>query len=273
MPFNKQNNADTPAKHTFLDIKMPLNVAALENYYGEILTQHQQILDLSNYEMICHLQQQFNHQENTTAFNDKEALDKNFKLLESENKEMRVVGLEPRSLKMLRDAIGDQITVALFLAFKVDGITFEPFAHISPLIPQSYADYCDQVDNALADLKEALFTTSSEDLAQDRLNHYLACLHTLPEFSQIDIAADLTDITLASLSKICPSQEVADETLAAYLSGGYKAHIEKVPSGFGIFVSEDCLIKGEVRPKGKFLKSLYQKEAQLADIEENSVWQ
>lgn len=251
---------------------MTLSREDLEQHYKLVFKQYQQILEMDAYNMVCHLQQQFNHLENSTPFENKEALEKNFMLLESENKEMRAGGLNRHDMIEFRDGIADQITVALFLAFKVDGIQFEPFQHISPLIPKTYAEYCDQVDSALADLKEAMFSKNSKDQSQDRLNHFLARLYTLPEFSKIDIMTDLTDITFSSLSKLCSTLEIAEQTLAAYHERGYKAHIEKVPSSYGIFVSDDCYIKGELIPKGKFLKSLYLIKPILKEIKEDTIW-
>ena len=88
----------------------------------------------------------------------------------------------------------------------------------------------------------------------------------------------MIDITFSSLSKICTAtdgltaEQVAEKTLAAYLERGYKAEIQKTSAGYGIFVTEDCVVKGENIPAGKFLKSLYLLEPALADVKEESVW-
>lgn len=244
----------------------------LAQHYGSIFKAHQIITTLSQYEMVCYLQKQFNHKENDIDFNQKDEFSKAFRLLTSENTEMRNEGLIPKNITKMRDAIGDQITVAFFLCFKINGLKYESFHHISPLIPSSYSEYCDQVDNALEQLKEACFEKNDASLAQDKMNNYLACLYTPPSFSAFNINDDLLDITLSSLSKVCIDEEVAKKTLAAYQERNYIAHIEKVPSGFGIFVSEDCIIKGEKIPKGKFLKSLFLIDTLLPEINENSIW-
>lgn len=251
---------------------MPLTTEQLANHYGVVYQQHKQITDMTPYEMVCYLQRQFNHNENDLKFGDKEGIAKAFKLLTSENNEMHVEGLKPKDLKMLRDAIADQITIAYFLAFKIDQLHFENFQHIKPLIPRSYTEYADQIDTVIGELQHALLEQNSPDVAQDHLTHLLACLHNLPEASVVDLDEDLLDITFASLSKVCANQEIADRTLAAYQERGYVCHIEQVPNGFGIFVTEDCTIRDEVIPKGKFLKSLELISPILAPVHENPVW-
>lgn len=244
----------------------------LKAYYGKVFDIHAHILGMSAYEMISYLQAQFNHKENDIAFDDKDALEKAFRLLVSENNETRNDGLTPKNLNLIRDGIGDQLTIAYFLGFKVDGLKDESFSHITPLVPASYTEYCAEADECVNKLSHALLETNNKELAQEAYVQLLANLYNIPEFSRFDPTYDLIDITFSSLSKICPDMETAEATLESYKNKGYVVHIDKVPSGYAIFVSEDCVVNGEAIPKGKFLKSIHKLDPMLTHIDEDTVW-
>lgn len=254
-----------------------IDTTELKAFYGDIFTAHQNILTLPFHEMIAYLQKQFNHVENATDFNDKAKLEKEFRLLTSEANETRNDGLIPKNLKMIRDGIADQLTIAYFLAFKVNGFTFENVEVNSPT-PKSYTEYCEATEKTIEELKAACFTSNDLQLANEKLNHLIAQLWNKPDFSAFSIEVDLIDVTLSSLSKVCTASEsetaeqVAERTLAAYKERGYIAHISKTEAGYGIFITEDCVVKGENYPAGKFLKSLYYVDALLPDVREESVW-
>ena len=240
-------------------------------------TANKTILDMPANEMIAYLQMQFNHVENGTEFSDKAKLKNEFKLLTDESEETRNDGLIPKNLEMIRDGIADQLTIAYFLAFKVNGFIFEPVELDLPA-PKSYTEYCEGTEATIKALKAACFEEDDIAQADALLNKLIAQLYLVPEFCAFDVDFDLIDITFSSLSKICTATEdltaeqVAEQTLNKYQERGYKAEIQKTSAGFGIFVSEDCEIKGKIVPKGKFLKSLFLLDPILADVKEESVW-
>lgn len=254
-----------------------IDTTPLQAYYGATFTANQHILNMTPAKMIAYLQEQFNHVENGTEFSDKTKLEKEFRLLLSESKETRVDGLEQKNLTMIRDGIADQLTIAYFLAFKVNGFEFEPL-DLDISAPKSYSEFCDNTEATINKLSDACFKKDDIKAANYHLNYLIAQLYITPEFSAFNIDYDLTDTTFSSLSKICTATdeltaiEVANKTLAAYLERGYKAEIRETAAGYGIFVLEDCTVKGEIIPAGKFLKSLYLLDPVLADIKEDSVW-
>lgn len=247
-------------------------IAALKQHFDQTFDANSKIIEMTPYEMICHLQTQFNHKENSIPFDDKEQLELAFRLLKNENDETRDDGLIPRNLKLLRDGIADQLTIAYFLAFKVEGLKQESHHHIHPKIPNTYTEYCQAVDEWVERLEDALFSKNNREEAQNCYLNLLANLYNLPEFSNIDPHLDLIDTTFSSLSKICSTEEIANRTLEAYKEKGYKCHIEKTPTGWGIFITEDSFVKNTMFPRGKFLKSLYLIEPLMEDIDEDTVW-
>lgn len=254
-----------------------IDTTTLQAFYGPIFTANKHILDMSAYKMISYLQEQFNHVENGTEFSDKTKLEKEVRLLTSESEETRNDGLEPKNLKMIRDGIADQLTVAYFLAFKVNGFEYKEVDLTDPT-PKSYTEYCEATEATLKSFENACFKDDNIELANDLLNKLIAQLYNTPDFIAFNVDFDLIDVTFSSLSKICTATEdltaeqVAEKTLAAYLERGYKAEIQKTAAGYGIFVTEDCVVKGQNIPSGKFLKSLFLLEPVLADVAEESVW-
>lgn len=254
-----------------------IDTTTLEAFYGKIFVANKNILDMPANEMIAYLQMQFNHTENGTEFSDKAKLEKEVRLLTSESDETRNDGLTPKNLKMIRDGIADQLTIAFFLAFKVNGFKYEKLELSAPA-PKSYTEYCECTEATIEAFKKACFETNDIADANFLLNNLIAQLYLVPEFSAFDVDFDLIDITFSSLSKICTAtddltaEQVAEKTLAAYLERGYKAEIQKTSAGYGIFVTEDCVVKDESIPSGKFLKSLYLLEPVLADVKEESIW-
>lgn len=249
----------------------------LKDYYGKVFHAHQHILNDSAYEMICYLQRNFNHKKDGVDFNDKANLEKKIRLLKSEVNETRNDGLVPQNLEMIRDGIADQLTVAYFLAFAVNGFEYEA-VELAWEHPKSYTEYVERIEATFSDFEKACFEADDVNKASDMLNKMIALLYHKPLFSAFSIEYDLIDVTLSSLSKICTAtadltaQEVAERTLAAYKERGYHAHIEETEAGYGIFVTEDCEIKGEVIPQGKFLKSLFLLDPILAEVKEETVW-
>lgn len=254
-----------------------IDTMVLKAYYGKVFDAHSHILELSAYEMICYLQENFNHKENSVDFHNKDTLEKKFRLLKSELNETINDGLNPKNLKMIRDGIADQLTVAYFLSFVVDGFKYEDVS-LDLDHPKSYTAYCGRLKDIYGELEKASFETNDVKLASDTLNKMIALLYHKPLFSSFSTEYDLIDVTFSSLSKICTAiddlsaNEVAERTLVAYKERGYKAHIEPTKAGLGIFVTEDCEVKGEAIPQGKFLKSLFLLDPILAELEEDSVW-
>lgn len=254
-----------------------IDTTTLEAFYGPIFTANKHILDMPAIEMIAYLQMQFNHFENGTEFSDKIKLKNEFKLLTDESEETRKDGLAPKNLTMIRDGIADQLTIAYFLAFKVNGFKYEP-VELNLSAPKSYTEYCERTEATIQGLKAACFETNDIADANFLLNRLIAQLYTVPEFSAFNVDFDLIDITFSSLSKVCTATEdltaeqVAEKTLSAYQERGYKAEIQKTSAGYGIFVTEDCEVNDKTIPKGKFLKSLFLLEPVLADVKEETVW-
>lgn len=254
-----------------------IETMVLNAYYGKVFDAHKHILEKSAYEMICYLQRNFNHKKDGVDFNDKALLEKKIRLLKSEMNETRNDGLVPQNLKMIRDGIADQLTVAYFLAFVVNGLEYKA-VELDIEYPKSYTEYCERTEVAFSEFEKACFELDDINKASDALNKMIALLYHKPLFSAFSAEYDLIDVTLSSLSKVCTAtedltaEEVAERTLAAYKERGYIAHIEKTEAGYGIFVTEDCVIKEEAIPQGKFLKSLFLLDPILADVEEQSVW-
>ena len=255
------------------------DLSSLQEFYGNTFSNHEKITDLSNYELIKYLQQQFNHQENSIPFSDKVAGKKAFDLLLSEYTETMKDGIEAKNLQLVRDGIADQLTVAHFLAFKIDGlhnvVSEEPLSKNS-----TFEEYRAQTEVAFNKLQASFYGDDAE-IANLDLARYIQVVGNVPQNSNIDIDYDLLSVTFSSLTKICEDKVVADQTLQAYADKGYDVHIESVPSGFAIFTSSDFEIKvknsdnterTEVVPKGKFLKSIYKLDPFFKPIQCGADW-
>lgn len=220
--------------------------------------------------MVCLLQKQFNHRENTISIDQQDILRDKFKLLTDENKETKV-GIEAHDYDELRDGIGDQLTVAHFLAFVIDGLVEGTVSKDVPK-PVTYFEYHDLCTSKLNSLENALFVEKNIESAQKAMDAYISALYSIPETAKFDVDADLLEITISSLGKICETKELAERTLSAYQERGYVVHIEQSESGFVIIVSEKCIVSEKVIPKGKFLKSLEYIEVSLAETDEAPNW-
>lgn len=255
---------------------------------AEVLAKFPAIPSASNYEMVVTLQKQFNRIENDIAANDLTRLDAAMHLLREENRETND-DAEALNFDKFRDGIGDQVTIAHYLAFNLADLNNAEF----PLLddaerPTTYTEYRENVnaklktfdqlvvgkkiygqDNQLLEIEPSSATKEEKQAA---FIEYMTALHSLPLDSKINIREDLIEITLSSLSKICKTEEIAQQTLAAYQEQGYKVHIEKSENGWIILVSEDCTVKGNHIPKNKFLKALGWYEACLPEINDSVAW-
>lgn len=235
-----------------------------------VLETFPQVYGMSGYDMVCLLQKQFNHKENDLNL-DQEAQVKNaFDLLISENEETRDAILE-HDFKELRDGIGDQLTVAHFLAFKINGLK-EATLLECPIKPTNYQQHYDLCTSKLTKLQNALLIEKNIELAQEALNEYISELYNVPVFTQFNVDDDLLEITISSLGKVCENLDLAEKTLKAYQERGYVVHIEQSEHGYIILVSEDCVVNGKIIPKGKFLKSLDFVDVEFTNVEEIPLW-
>lgn len=257
----------------------------------EILATFPQIPSMSNYEMVIFLQKQFNHKENDTSSTDLVGLDSAMHLLREENRETNT-DAERLDFEKFRDGIGDQVTIAYFLAFKLADLRDENF----PLLeenkrPNNYTEYRNNVneklrvlDNLVVGLKQEVGikdgitqyeikpSDATVEQKQAAFREYMTALHSLPLSSKINIRNDLIEITLSSLSKICKTYEIAEQTLKQYQDKGYLVHIEKSENGWIILVSEDCVVNGDFIPQGKFLKAVDWQESVLEKLDEDINW-
>lgn len=262
----------------------------MTNTYQEkikpVKTAFSHILAMSNYEMIVFLQKQFNRKENEIKNGELKKIDSAMELLRSECTETEDA-IKERNFSLLRDGIGDQITVAHYLAFVVEDLVDEQII----LLPQeqraeTYTEYqkrvkakLDALDFVLVGAKqqnnigtEIIASNSSKDEKQKAFREYMVELHSLPQCSQIDIRSDLSEITFSSLSKICTSEANANETLQAYQKKGYSVHIAEAEYGWVILSSEDQQVGKDFIPKNKFLKSTNWIETQFDEINEAPLW-
>lgn len=235
-----------------------------------VLQSFPQVYGMSAYEMVCLLQQQFNHNENDLNLDQKVQVKNAFDLLISENQETKEAILQ-HDFKELRDGIGDQLTVGHFLAFKINGL-HEAEITKCPIKPKSYQQHYDFCTAKLKKLQKALQVENNIDSAQIALNEYISELYNVPEFTKFNVDDDLLEITISSLGKICENYELAEKTLKAYQEKGYIVHIEQSDNGYIILVSQDCVVNGKFIPKGKFLKSLNFIEVEFKAVEEDSIW-
>lgn len=235
-----------------------------------VLDTFPQVHGMSGYDMVCLLQKQFNHKENDLNLDQEVQVKNAFDLLISENEETRDA-IKEKDFKELRDGIGDQLTVAHFLAFKINGLN-EATLLECPIKPTSYQQHYDLCTSKLNKLQSALLVEKNITLAQEAMNEYISELYNVPESTQFNVDDDLLEITISSLGKVCESMELAERTLKAYQERGYVVHIEQSEHGYIILVSEDCVVKEKHIPRGKFLKSLEFIEAVFKDVEEKPLW-
>lgn len=235
-----------------------------------VIEQFSQVLNMNEYEMVALLQQQFNHVENTLPLTNETGIKNALRLLTEENEEL-FEAINDNDFDQFRDAIGDQLTILYFLLFKVAGISFTGFPEIKANKPSDYIVYTNNVKVKHDELIEA-FKTANADLVQKAAYDFLSTVVTLPNGSAIDYKADLFEITVSSLGKVCRTEEIAKQTLASYQSKGYDVHIEKSEYGWVIIVSNDCIVKGKSIPKGKFLKSIEWTEAKFSALPEEKAW-
>lgn len=235
-----------------------------------VLETFPQVYGMSGYDMVCLLQKQFNHNENDLSLDQEVQVKNAFDLLISENEETKdaIIGLD---FKELRDGIGDQLTVAHFLAFKINGLK-EAELFECPIKPTTYQQHYDLCTVKLSKLENALLKDKNIESAQKALNEYISELYNVPAFTQFNVDDDLLEITISSLGKVCETLELAEKTLSAYQEKGYVVHIEQSEHGYVILVSEDCVVKGKHIPKGKFLKSLNYVEVEFKEVEETPLW-
>lgn len=235
-----------------------------------VLSVFPQVCEMSGYDMVCLLQQQFNHSENDLNLTQEVEVKNAFDLLISENEETRDAILN-RDFKELRDGIGDQLTIAHFLAFKINGLE-EPKISDCTVKPKTYQEHYDFYTQKMNELQNALLSEKNIDKAQIALNEFVSQLYNVPASCKFNIDDDLLEITISSLGKICETLELAEQTLKAYQEKGYVVHIEKSHNGYVILVSEDCIVNKKHIPKGKFLKSLKYIEASFSDVDEVPEW-
>lgn len=235
-----------------------------------VLKTFPQVCGMSGYDMVCLLQKQFNHKENDLNLDQEVQVKNAFDLLISENEETRDA-IQDHDFKELRDGIGDQLTVAHFLAFKINGLN-EATLLVRPNKPTNYQQHYDFCTSKLTKFQNALLIEKNIELAQEALNEYVSELYNVPESAQFNVDDDLLEITISSLGKICESLELAEKTLKAYQEKGYIVHIEQSEHGYIILVTEDCVVKGKNIPKGKFLKSLEFIEVEFESVEETPIW-
>lgn len=229
-----------------------------------------QVLKMNEYEMVALLQQQFNHVDSELPLSNTTVVNNSFRLLTEENEEL-YEALDTNDFIQFRDAIGDQLTVLYFLLFKINGIQFTGFPKKLDELPENYVVYTDNVKKCHDALKSSL-STQDTALVQKLSYDYLSTLITFPAGSAIDYRSDLLEITIASLSKVCRSEEVAELTLKHYQDLGYSVHIEKSEFGWVVMVSEDCTVKGKLIPKGKFCKSIEWMSPELVPNPDEKAW-
>ena len=235
-----------------------------------VLSVFPQVCGMSGYDMVCLLQKQFNHSKNDLELTQEVDVKSTFDLLISENEETRDAILN-RDFKELRDGIGDQLTIAHCLAFKINGLE-EPKISKCMVKPKTYQEHYDFCTKKMNELQNALLCEKNTEQAQIALNEFVSQLYNVPESSKFNIYEDLLEITISSLGKICETLELAEQTLKAYQEKGYVVHIEKADNGYVILVSEDCMVNGKHIPKGKFLKSLKYIEVVFSDVDETPEW-
>lgn len=244
------------------------------------------INEMSNYDLIVFLQKQFNRKENEIKSGDLRKMDSAFELLRSECQET-VDAVKNKNFALLRDGVGDQITVAHYLAFVVEDLVNEEVVTL-PLEKRAvtYTDYINRVKAKLDALDlvlvghknqleigtELVASKASKEEKQKAFREYMTELHSLPPSSKIDIRHDLLEITFSSLSKICLTEEIAQQTLEKYQSKGYKVHIAKSESGWVILSSADHYVGEDFIPSNKFLKSINWLECVFDEIDEKPQW-
>lgn len=252
-------------------------LAQMQEFYGDVYTAHEAITQMRPYDYICYLQKQFNHVENSINFNDKTSAKKAFDLLESEHNET-LDAIADKDIVLLRDGIADQLTIAHFLAFKIDGM-FDLSSDLLVKHTKTIAEYRQKLEAAFEVLKQS-FMGDDVESANAELANFITAVLSFPLETNINNDDDLLSVTFASLSKVCPNQDVAEKTLKFYQDNKYDVHIAPVPNGLAIFVSDDCEIevksgsgvRTEIVPKGKFLKSIYKLDPYFSEIEFKAQW-
>lgn len=252
-------------------------LAQMQSFYGDVYSLHEPITKMRPYDYICYLQQQFNHVENSIAFEDKHAIKTVFDLLESEYNET-LDAITDKNIELLRDGIADQLTLAHFLAFKIAGL-FDLSNDIVAQPTQTIAEYRTKLEAAFKAFEQSLYGDDTE-LSNAELANYITAVLSFPIDTNINMDQDLLSVTFASLSKVCSTQDIAEKTLKFYQDKKYDVHIAPVPNGLAIFVSNDCEIevnsgagvRTEIMPKGKFLKSIYKLDPYFGEIDFKAVW-
>lgn len=217
------------------------------------------ILELNDHSMIYALQTELNRERGSFNLDNQEESLGSYNIFESEFKEL-IRAVQVEDYLKLRGGIGGVVTTILALAFLIDmDISYKQLKDVyldEYLYPcEDYRCYVDTIYKAATDLKTSILKKDI-DLIKRNVIGVLACTYlSVPEFARFSIHDDLVQITKASLSKICTTEEDAQITVAKYAEEGCLAHYKRTPSGrFAIYSSKEQLFRGKTISGNKVLE-------------------
>ena len=187
------------------------------------------------------------------------------KVLTSEIKETVEKGLMKNDLTEIRDGIADMQVTAYGLGMMF-GTEYKLLPHPEFCIPFNLE--CDTLVRYMDCINYALKTNSEVDL-HEAVGSILKCCDILwerfvgapdifpdPETVR-SMSLDLAEVVRSNLTKIAPTLEVAEATMAKYAERGVETYKVLSPNGgYIIFSSREQQCGDEVIPADKFLKAV-----------------
>lgn len=229
------------------------------------------ILELHDHAMIYELQAEFNRVRGSFDLENQKAALGSYNIFESEFKEL-IQAVKEENYHELRDGIGDVITTILALAYLIDmDISYKQLKDVyieEFLYPcEDYRCYVDSIYKSVELLKAAILNKDIEETKRHIVGVLARTYLCLPEFARFSIRDDLVQVTKASLSKICPTEEDAKLTVAKYAEEGCETHYKPTPTGgFAIYSSKEQIFRGEKISENKFLKFYKWQEPKFEQI-------
>lgn len=206
-------------------------------------------------EMIHHMQMAFGRKAGSAAYNSSDfeydAATKALNLVHSEINET-VDALADNDTTEIRDGLAD-ILVTLYgagLAFRLDLGEAD-----TPTI-ESRLDSIERLKRLSVEISQHHHFQQLGELAAT-LETLVGTVYRIGEFEELNVDADLAEVTKSNLSKIAPTIDDAEKSVDAYKAKGVETHIEPCVYGGFIIVSSKRQYNGsEIIDAGKFLKAV-----------------
>ncbi|QSX33262.1 nucleoside triphosphate pyrophosphohydrolase family protein [Shewanella avicenniae] len=133
---------------------------------------------------------------------------------------------------------------------------------------QDIVEQADAIVDSVYVLMGRLVHLGIDDVTQDStgISYLIDILLQVANARTIDFISCWHEVHSSNMSKVCRTQQELDDTIAHYAEQGIK--IEGVSKGGYLIAkcAEDCQLQGKLVRRGKVLKSVYYRPADLAKL-------